>query len=278
MLEVKNVDVSYRSRRGRNDVLTDVSVTIGAGESVAVIGESGSGKTTLARTILGVVRPRSGQILFEGQDITAQRGGARVAFRRSGQIDYVFQDTLASLDPTVTVGESAIEPLLVRTNTSRNTAAERGRELFDKFGLSQSLFTKRPAQLSGGQRQRVGLIRALIMDPKLLILDEPLSALDAANRASTIDLLADLRRQGIALLLITHDIGSATAVTERTYVLWRGQIVEEANTWDLIRDPQHDYSRLLVGSAGSLLRHGSSKEERETLRRRLDNTTSLENA
>ena len=270
MLEVNNIDVSYRGRRGRNDVLKDVSVTVGAGETVAVIGESGSGKTTLARTILGVVKARSGEILFEGRDLVGLRGSERTGFRRSGQIDYVFQDTLASLDPAVSVGDSAIEPLLVRSGTSKAVALERGRSLFDQFGLSQSLWAKRPAQLSGGQRQRVSLIRALIQQPKLLILDEPLSALDAANRASTIDLLTGLSEQGTALLLITHDIGSAAAVTQRTYVLWRGQIVEEAPTWDLIRDPQHDYSQLLVGSAGSLLRHGSSKEERAALRRRLE--------
>jgi ABC-type glutathione transport system ATPase component len=270
VLEVKNVDVTYRSRRGHNDVLKDVSVAIEPGEAVAVIGESGSGKTTLARTILGVVKPRSGEILFEGRDLTSLRGAERSNFRRSGQIDYVFQDTLASLDPDVSVGNSAIEPLLVRSSSSKKAAVERARELFDQFGLSQSLFDKRPAQLSGGQRQRVGLIRALIQQPKLLILDEPLSALDAANRASTIDLLVGLTRQGIALLLITHDIGSAAAVTQRTYVLWRGQIVEEARTWDLIRNPEHDYSKLLVGSAGSLFSHGSSKEERQALRRRLE--------
>lgn len=272
MLEVKNVDVSYRSRRGRNDVLTDVSVTVGAGEAVAIIGESGSGKTTLARAILGVVKPRSGEILFEERDLVGLRGSERTAFRRSGQIDYVFQDTLQSLDPAVPVGDSVIEPVLVRSKTSRAAAVERGRELFDRFGLSQSLVDKRPAQLSGGQRQRVGLIRALIQRPKLLILDEPLSALDAANRASTIDLLTGLTGHGTALLLITHDIGSAAAITERTYVLWRGEIVEEADTAQLIRDPEHDYSKLLVGSAGSLLRHGSSKEARQALRRRLELT------
>jgi ABC-type glutathione transport system ATPase component len=270
VLEVKDVDVAYHSRRGRNDVLKDVSVTIAPGEAVAVIGESGSGKTTLARTILGVVKPRSGDILFEGRSLTGLRGAERTRFRRSGQIDYAFQDTLQSLDPAVSVGDSAIEPLLVRSTIAKSAAVERGRELFDTFGLSQSLFDKRPAQLSGGQRQRVGLIRALIQQPKLLILDEPLSALDAANRASTIDLLTGLTTQGIALLLITHDIGSAAAVTRRTYVLWRGQIIEEADTSDLIRNPRHDYSKLLVGSAGSLFSHGSSKEERAVLRRRLE--------
>jgi ABC-type glutathione transport system ATPase component len=272
MLEVRNVDVSYRSRRIRNDVLKAVNVTIAPGEAVAVIGESGSGKTTLARTILGVVKPRSGQLNFEGRDISTLKSGERTAFRRSGQIDYLFQDTLQSLDPAISVGESAIEPLLVRTATSKKAALERGRELFDTFGLDQTLFDKFPAQLSGGQRQRVGLIRAVIQQPKLLILDEPLSALDAANRASTIDLLVELNSRGIALLLITHDIGSAAAITQRTYVLWRGQIVEEAATWDLIRDPAHDYSKLLVGSAGSLFSHGASKEQRETLRRRLELT------
>ncbi|WP_319446385.1 MULTISPECIES: dipeptide/oligopeptide/nickel ABC transporter ATP-binding protein [unclassified Mycobacterium] len=270
MLEVKNVDVTYRSRRRHNDVLKDVSVTIEPGEAVAVIGESGSGKTTLARTILGVVKPRSGEILFEGRDLAGLRGTERSSFRRSGQLDYVFQDTLASLDPDVSAGNSAIEPLLVRSNTSKKDAVARARELFETFGLSQSLFDKRPAQLSGGQRQRIGLIRALIQQPKLLILDEPLSALDAANRAATIDLLVGLTQQGIALLLITHDIGSAVAVSQRTYVLWRGQIVEEASTWELIHDPEHDYSKLLVGSAGSLFSRGSSKEEREALRRRLE--------
>lgn len=270
MLEVKNADVSYRSRRSRNDVLKDVSISIGAGEAVAVIGESGSGKTTLARTILGVVKPKSGQVVFDGRDIATFSRAERTEFRRSGHIDYLFQDTLQSLDPEITVGDSAIEPLLVRTRTPKRAAVERGRELFDTFGLDQLLFDKHPAQLSGGQRQRVGLIRAVIQQPKLLILDEPLSALDAANRASTIDLLVALNRQNIALLLITHDIGSATAVTQRTYVLWRGQIVEEADTWDLIREPRHDYSKLLVGSAGSLFSHGSSKDAREALRRRLE--------
>ncbi|MGV9797144.1 ABC transporter ATP-binding protein [Mycobacterium sp. NPDC003449] len=270
MLEVNNVSVAYRSRRGHNDVLRNVSATIGPAEAVAVIGESGSGKTTLARTILGVVVPRAGEIRFKGRDIGGLRSAERRGFRRSGQIDYVFQDTLASLDPAIPVGDSVIEPVLVRSSTSRTAAVERGRVLFDRFGLSQSLFGKRPAELSGGQRQRVGLARAIIQQPKLLILDEPLSALDAANRATTINMLGELPRQGIALLLITHDIGSAAALTQRTYVLWQGSVVEEAATSDLVRDPTHDYSKLLVGSAGSLFRHGISQEERRALRRRLE--------
>ncbi len=274
MLEVRNVNVGYRGRHGRkivfNHVLKEVSVTVAAGESVAIIGESGSGKTTLARTVLGVVAPQSGEVLFEGTDLAKQKRGARTRFRRSGQINYVFQDTLQSLDPGMSVGDSAIEPLLVQSRTTKEAAVEKARELFDRFDLSHSLFDRRPAQLSGGQRQRVVLIRALIQQPKLLILDEPLSALDAANKASTIELLSDLNKEGIALLLITHDIGSVTAITERTYVLWQGRVVEETNTWDLIRAPQHDYAKLLVGSAGSLFHHGITKQERAELRRRVD--------
>ncbi len=270
MLEVNNLEVTYHGRRGHNHVLKDVSVSVAEGEAVAVIGESGSGKTTLARSILGVVAPQSGEVIFEGTDLTRLKRDARTRFRRTGQINYVFQDTLQSLDPGVSVGESTIEPLLVQSRTTRTVAVEQARQLFERFGLSQSLFDRLPAQLSGGQRQRVGLIRALVQQPKLLILDEPLSALDAANKASTIELLSDLSKEGIALLLITHDIGSVAAITERTYVLWQGRVVEEAGTWDLIRQPKHVYAELLVGSAGSLFDHGMTKQQRAELRRRVE--------
>lgn len=270
MLEVRDVDVSYHGRHGRNHVLRNVSVTVGAGEAVAVIGESGSGKTTLARTVLGVVAPQSGEILFDGVDIARLKRDARSRFRRSGRISYVFQDTLQSLDPGLSVGESAVEPLLVQSRTDKRAAVQKARELFERFGLDQALFDRRPAQLSGGQRQRVGLIRALVLEPRLLVLDEPLSALDAANKASTIELLSDLTTDGIALLLISHDIGSVAAITDRTYVLWRGKIVEEASTKDLVREQRHDYAKLLVGSAGSLFNRGISKAERAELRSRVE--------
>lgn len=252
-------------------VLHDVSLRIDAGEAVGIIGETGSGKTTLARTLLGLTRVLSGSVTVAGRDLARLRGRALREARRAGAVQYVFQDPLRSLDPDIAVGDSVAEGLDVRGRLPRAERAERIAAAFHAVGLDPALAGRRPGDLSGGQRQRIGLARALILEPRLLILDEPVSALDAANRVHVLDLLrlsASERR--LAQLFISHDLGSVAGVTDRLVVVYRGRIVEDGPTAAVIADPQHPYTRLLVESAPTLERAGADRERRARLRAEID--------
>jgi oligopeptide/dipeptide ABC transporter ATP-binding protein len=232
------------------DVLAGVDLTIRAGEIVGVIGETGSGKTTLARAVMGLVPPVAGSIAFEGREITGMRGRERRAFRRAGGMQLVFQDPLRSLDPDLTVADTVAEGLAVRGDlgaAERRAAVTRALEL---VGLDPTLAARRPGEISGGQRQRVAIARAVILEPRLLICDEPVSALDASNRNYILRTLRELRdRVGLGLVVISHDLGSLAGVADRVVVLYRGRIVEEGPIGEVFNAPAHPYTALLVASA-----------------------------
>lgn len=248
-------------------VLSDVTLRIDAGEAVGVIGETGSGKTTLARTLLGLTRVLSGTVRIQEQDIARLRGARLRRFRRTGVVQYVYQDPLRSLDPDLPVGDAVAEGLDVRGRVPRPERSARIAAALEDVGLDAALASRLPGDLSGGQRQRIALARALVLEPRLLILDEPVSALDAAHRVRVLDLLRlTAAERGLAQLYISHDLGSVAGVTDRLVVLYRGRIVEDGPTARVISQPQHPYTRLLVESAPTLDAAGADREQRARLR------------
>ncbi|MER7675288.1 ABC transporter ATP-binding protein [Streptomyces sp. NPDC096934] len=265
VLEVTGLDVHYGTRRRRRRALHEVSLSVAPGETVGVIGETGSGKSTFARTVLGLVRASAGRIVIGGEDVSAYGPREWRGLRRRGVVQYVFQDPLRSLDPDLTVGESLVEPLLVQ-GVARTEAADRARTFLARVRLSEDLLDRLPGELSGGQRQRVAVARALVTEPRLVILDEPVSALDSANRVQVLQILKELRAAGVALVFISHDLGSVAGIADRIAVLYQGELVEVGTARDVITRPRHDYTRLLVGSAPTLRSTPADRAEREALR------------
>jgi len=258
LLEVSGVDVVL-GRGGRASlVLSGVDLNVWPGEIVGLVGETGSGKTTLARTIVGLARPRAGRVLFNGREISSLRGAARRRERRSGHIQLVFQDPLRSLDPDLTVGDIVGEGLKIRGDLPAGQIGERVGEALTMVGLTTVLRPQRPGQLSGGQRQRVSIARALAAGPRLLLCDEPVSALDASNRNYILRLLAGLRdRLGLPIVIISHDLSSLAGIADRVVVLYRGRIVEDGPVSQVFTTPRHPYTALLMASAPRVSAHGT---------------------
>ncbi|MFF2124202.1 ABC transporter ATP-binding protein [Streptomyces olivochromogenes] len=265
VLEVRDLEVHYGPRRRRRRALHGVSLSVSPGETVGIIGETGSGKSTLARAALGLVRASAGSIVIGGEDVSAYGHRSWRALRRRGVIQYVFQDPLRSLDPDLTIEASLAEPLLIQ-GVSRQEAATRVRAFLSRVRLSDDLLDRLPGELSGGQRQRVAVARALVTEPRLVILDEPVSALDSANRVQILQILKELRADGVALVFISHDLGSVAGVADRIAVLYRGELVEAGTARDVISEPRHPYTRLLVRSAPTLHSAPADRAEREALR------------
>ncbi|MFC9079227.1 ABC transporter ATP-binding protein [Streptomyces sp. NPDC057062] len=265
VLEVTDLEVHYGLRRRRRQALHGVSLSVAPGETVGVIGETGSGKSTFARAVLGLVRASAGRIVIGGHDVSAYGNRQWRGLRRRGVVQYVFQDPLRSLDPDLTIGESLAEPLLVH-GVPRDEAAERARAFLPRVRLSDELLDRLPGELSGGQRQRVAVARALVTEPRLVILDEPVSALDSANRVQVLEILRELRATGVALVFISHDLGSVAGIADRIAVLHQGELVEVGAARDVITHPQHLYTRLLVSSAPTLRTAPADREERKALR------------
>ena len=253
LLEISDLTVGYGDRH-TPPVLDGVALDVRPGEILGVIGETGSGKTTLARTIVGLVPARSGRIEFNGVELSALRGRALRSFRQRGELQFVFQDPLRALDPDLTAAESVAEPLEAAGTGSRAERAERAAKALEAVGLDvASLGDRVPGRLSGGQRQRVLLARALITEPRLLICDEPVSALDAANRNHVLRLLLNLRdAQGIAALVISHDLHSLAGVADRVAVLNEGRVVEQGPVRQILDDPQDPYTQRLLAAAPRL--------------------------
>jgi ABC-type microcin C transport system duplicated ATPase subunit YejF len=268
-LDIDDIDVHYGKRRSKRHVIQSASFAVGTGEIVGLIGESGSGKSTIARAVLGLVGVSRGHIRVGGEDLTEFSAARWRAFRRRGVVQYVFQDPLRSLDPDQLIADSIAEPLRIRGGLSRAGIAEAVRTYAARANLDEALLTRFPGEISGGQRQRAALARALIMQPRLLILDEPVSALDAVNRVQVLATLTSLRAEGVGLLYISHDLGSVAGIADRTVVLYEGAVVESGVTRQVVTDPQHPYTRLLVGSAPTLAGLPLDRRQRDELRAEL---------
>jgi oligopeptide/dipeptide ABC transporter ATP-binding protein len=224
-----------------------VSFAIPRGSALALVGESGCGKTTTARMIVRLLRPTAGSIELDGIDVWSAKGGALRALR--SRVGVVFQDPYDSLDPRMTVGEIVAEPLRVQ-NRYGPSGRDRVRTLLERVGLDPDHAHRHPHQFSGGQRQRIGIARALALDPALLVLDEPVSALDASIRAGILNLLADLRDElGLTYLFISHDLAVVRQIADHVAVMYLGRVVEEGPVDDVYEQPAHPYTHALLSAA-----------------------------
>ena len=265
VLEVEDLEVHYGLGRRRRRVLDGVSLSVSNGEAVGLIGETGSGKSTLARAVLGLVPFSRGRVVIDGQDVSQAKARQWRDLRRRGVVQYVFQDPLRSLDPDLTAAQSIVEPLLIQGISSAEADA-RARAFLGQVRLDPELLGRLPGELSGGQRQRVAVARALVTEPKLIMLDEPVSALDSSNRVQVLEILKSLREAGVGLVFISHDLGSVAGLTDRIAVLYQGELVEVGPTRSIINEPRHVYTRLLIDSAPTLRSAAAKRSEREQLR------------
>lgn len=246
MTEVIVTGITKTYGRGKHAVVAadDVSFSITSGSTLALIGESGSGKSTLARIVLGAEAPDSGHVSIGGRTVSDVRASG------SRDSSIVLQEPELSLNPRLTVGESVLEPLnLHRRDLSRAERTEMGRLAFDRVHLSRELWERYPSQLSGGQQQRVGIARAIVLEPRFLVLDEPTASLDLSVRGRILDTLAALQAEmGLTYLLITHDMATVSALAQDVVVLRHGTVVE-TGSWSVVRrDPENPYTRRLLTS------------------------------
>lgn len=255
LLEVKNLKVHFPVKHGlfsrvkaHVKAVDDVSFSIQAGESLGLVGESGCGKTTLGRAIVKLVQPTAGSILFEGEDIANLSGAALRARRRKFQM--IFQDPYGSLNPRMTVGQIIGEAIDIH-HLAESGAARQARivELLRAVGLDPTHAQRYPHEFSGGQRQRIGIARALAVEPKLIVCDEPVSALDVSVQAQIINLLQDLQQKmGIAYLFIAHDLAVVEHISRRVMVMYLGKVVELAEARAIISAPKHPYTQALISA------------------------------
>jgi len=254
ILVIESASLGYGRRttwRGpRQPVVSDVTLSVAAGRTLGLVGESGSGKSTLVKAIVGLLPLWQGEMTIDG--LSWARTTAEERRRLRGTVQMVFQDPYQSLNPRQTLRDTLTEPLVVHGLHAGDREA-RIRQLMDQVGLSPSYLDRYPYQLSGGQRQRIGIARALAVEPKLVVADEPVSALDVSVQAQIINLLADLRDElGLALLVIAHDLTVVRHLCDEVAVMERGRIVERSETTALFENPGHPYTRaLLAASPGS---------------------------
>jgi ABC-type glutathione transport system ATPase component len=250
LLDVDGLCVDFPGKGWRaapNRVLTDVSFGIRQGETLGLVGESGSGKTTIGRAVLGLVEPTAGTIEFDGRDITHATRRERRGLARDIQV--VFQDPYTSLNPSMTIESILTEPL-VASGTTRADAGRRVRTLLDRVHLPVDAAHRLPREFSGGQRQRIAIARAIAIGPRLVVCDEPVSALDLTTQARVLDLFVEIQDStGVAFLFVSHDLGVVRHISHNVMVLYRGEVVEHGRADAVTSSPEHPYTRKLLMSA-----------------------------
>ncbi|QHC65745.1 ATP-binding cassette domain-containing protein [Rathayibacter sp. VKM Ac-2759] len=265
LLDVKNVVVEYPGKGFRAQpfkALKGVSLDIRPGETVGLVGESGSGKTTLGRAVLGLAPVTGGEILYNGRDIAHLNRRERRGL--SSEIQVVFQDPYTSLNPSLTIEQILVEPLTVR-KVDAKAASTRVRELLDQVGLPQSAADRLPREFSGGQRQRIAIARALALEPRLIVCDEPVSALDLSTQARVLDLFTEIQeRTGVAYLFVSHDLAVVRHLSHRVAVMYHGEIVEWGDGDQVTARPEHPYTQrlFLAAPVADPVRQEARREER----------------
>lgn len=249
LLAVENLTKYFPSKDGHGVVhaVEDVSFSLERGKSLGVVGESGCGKSTLARVLLRLLEPTSGRVFLDGEDLSRLNGRELRARRR--QMQLIFQDSYASLDSRQKIGNIIAEPLVVHKVGDRSNRKEMVSELLQTVGLEPEAASRYPHEFSGGQRQRIGIARAIALRPKLVIADEPVSALDVSIQSQVLNLLVDLREQlGLSYIFISHDLAVVEHVCDTIAVMYLGEIVEKAQTDALFSEPKHPYTQALLSA------------------------------
>ena len=247
LMEVKNLKKYFKTRSGMLHAVDGVTFSLRPGETLGVVGESGCGKSTLGRTLVKLLEPTEGQILFEGEDITYARGVQLKRLRT--RIQMIFQDPFSSLNPRKTVRESILEPLKLNSALSARQREEQVLELMNTVGLAQRLAHSYPHELDGGRRQRIGIARALALNPAFIVCDEPVSALDVSIQAQILNLIQDVQEdQHLAYLFITHDLSVVRHMANQILVMYLGQMVELTSADVLFERQMHPYTQALLSA------------------------------
>ena len=248
LLEVKHLKKYFDTPRGKLHAVDDVSFSIEKGKTLGVVGESGCGKSTTGRCILRLIEPTSGEVIFNGQDITKLHPRDMKALRKDMQI--IFQDPYASLDPRKTISQIISEPIIInKILTNKQDVEDRVHELMDTVGLAQRLVNTYPHELDGGRRQRIGIARALAMNPQFIVCAEPVSALDVSIQAQILNLLQDLQeKMELTFMFITHDLSVVNHFSDDIAVMYLGQLVEKAPAEELFAHPLHPYTKALFSA------------------------------
>ncbi len=247
ILELKNLKKYFNVSAGTVHAVDDVTMQIRYGKTMGIVGESGCGKSTLGRNIVHLQQPTDGQIIFEGKDIT--RPGAAEMKRLRSAIQIIFQDPYSSLNPRMTVEETIMEPLYLTHRVAKDQIEAETKRIMDMVGIAQRLRQSYPHELDGGRRQRVGIGRALALDPKFIVCDEPVSALDVSIQAQILNLLMDLQEEvGLTYMFITHNMSVVRHISHDISVMYLGQLVETSNTKELFQKPLHPYTEALLSA------------------------------
>ena len=246
LLEAKNVSVTFGSGATKVEAVKNVSLTLRAGEPIGIVGESGSGKSTLARVLAGLQVPTEGEIFFNGEPV--YKGAKSYTGEARRQVQMVFQDPYGSLNPQLTGLNAVAEAVRIHDKTNKELSETRALELLLRMGIAELDAIKKPRQLSGGQRQRVSVARALSASPTVLLADEPTSAIDQSAQAQLLNLFRGLLDDGLAIVLVSHDLGVIRYLTNRVYVMKDGVFVESGITEEIFNDPREEYTKILLAS------------------------------
>jgi ABC-type glutathione transport system ATPase component len=256
LIEVKNVSVTFGSGSTKVEAVKNVSLTLNASEPIGIVGESGSGKSTLARVLAGLQPPTSGKVFFNGKPV--YRGTKSYPKELRHLVQMVFQDPYGSLNPQMTGISAVAEAIRFHQKCDKAESRIRAFSILEKMGIAELDAKKKPRQLSGGQRQRVSVARALSANPSVLLADEPTSAIDQSAQAQLLNLFRGLLEEGLAVVLVSHDLGVVRYLTKRVYVMKDGVFVESGDTEKIFTNPEEEYTQLLLDSIPGKLRNHST--------------------
>ena len=265
ILEVQNLKKYFKTSRGMLHAVDDISFTLEKGKTLGIVGESGCGKSTTGRCILRLIEPTSGRVIFDGEDVLQLSG--RELRKRREDMQIIFQDPFSSLNPRKTVMQTIAEGVQMRGKyTTKEQIENRVLELMETVGLAERLINSYPHELDGGRRQRIGVARALAVEPKLIVCDEPVSALDVSIQAQILNLLKELQKKlDLTYIFITHDLAVVNHISDEIMVMYLGQTVEKAPSEELFRNPAHPYTKALL-SAIPIPKVGGPKRQRILLK------------